>query len=353
MPDLPPDLILEQAKAVADVYSEAVARLTQLVAKRLADGLDAPDWAEAKLAELGQLRDEARAVVDRLLVDGPDAIRAAVTDSAAAGVDAAALELPGVTLNPRTNTEAVDALVRETVAPIRKGEQTILRQVLDVYRQVIAETSAPGVVTGSETRVQAAQRALNRFVDRGVVQFVDKAGRRWELESYVEMATRTASGRAMIDGRLDVYRADGRDLVIVSDSPQECKLCRPFEGQLLSISGEHVGDKVDGRRVVDTVRGAQRKGLHHPNCRHDLRPYVPGLTKRYTSTADPTGDELRQEQRRLERGVRQWRRREAAALTPEAKRDAAAKARDWQRRLREHVDRHDLQRRPERERIAR
>lgn len=352
MPDIDPDLPLRLAKTVADIYGDAATQLLQAVARRLARGIDEPGWAESKMAELVGLRDEARAVVDRLTVLGPDAVREALTAAADKGATAAATEL-AATLKPATSTPAVEALAEQTISQLDRTHMQILRATDDVYRRVIAEVSAPGVVTGSLTQQQAAARALDRFAQKGVTGFVDRAGRRWELESYVEMATRTASGRAMIDGRLDVYEAEGRDVVIVSDAPEECAVCRPFEGRLLSISGQSVGQTIDGKRVIDSVKGAQAKGLHHPNCRHDLRPYIPGLTKPVSGTADPEGDRLRQEQRRLERRIREAKRRVAAAEPfgdPELGR-AKARLKQRQADMRKFVADHDRKRFPEREKL--
>ena len=51
----------------------------------------------------------------------------------------------------------------------------------------------------------------------------------------------------------------------------------------------------------------------HPNCRHALSGFTPGLTRPRTATEDPEGDKLRQEQRALERGVRDAKRKVAGA----------------------------------------
>lgn len=340
-------------KAIADIYADAAGQLLELIARRLARGVTEPGWAEQKLAEITGLRDDARRIVDQLTATSPDEVRAVIDTAAAAGRDAAIGDLPGPvgSLTPVTNTPAVDALARETIDAVTGTHLQILRTVNDIYRSVIAETAAPGVVTGSVTTLQAAQRALDRFADKGITGFVDTAGRRWELESYVEMATRTASARAMIQGRLDVYTADGRDIVIVSDSPEECPLCRRFEGRLLSISGTTVGQTIDGHQVIDSVSGATSKGLFHANCSHTTHAYIAGLTKPQTGTGNPEGYEARQEQRRLERQVRKWKRREAVAMDDHAANAARAKVRAWQSRLKAHVDSHDLFRQPERERL--
>lgn len=341
-----PDIAARLAKTVQDIYAQATADLLSQVAARLARGIGDPGWAEQKLLEVAGLRDDAQQVIAELERNGPPAVRKAIIEARSAGVDNVGLI---ATLTPATNTLAVEALARETVTKLQSAHLGILRQVDDTYRQIVAEVAAPGVVTGSITVRQAAQRALNAWADRGIDGFVDSAGRHWELASYAEMATRTSTARAMVGGRLEGYVADGREFVIVSDAPAECSLCRPFEGKGLSISGAGVGATYGGIRIIDTVDGAQTKGLFHPNCRHDLRPIIPGLTEPMTHTADPEGDDLRREQRRLERGVRKWRQRHAVALDDNTARGAALKVKEWRARLKTHVDSNGLKRLPYRE----
>lgn len=323
-----PDLALRLAKAVADVYGEAAQRMLEVVAGRLARGVDEPGWAERKLLEQVALRDQAQVIVDKLATAGPAAVETAVRQAFEQGASDGAAELG--TAMGRTNTHAVDALVREAVSGVTSTHGQILRTALDAYREVIAHTAAPGVVTGTVTTRQAAQQALNRLADQGITGFRDRAGRRWELESYTEMATRTAAGRAQVDGTLDQFVADGRDLVIVSDAPEECRVCRPWEGKVLSISGRTPG--------YPSVTEARNAGLLHANCRHALRAYVPGLTRKMTHTADPHGDAIRQEQRALERAKRQALRRQAVAIDEPAAKAARARVTDLNGRLKAITD---------------
>lgn len=329
-----PDLALQLAKEVADLYSAAVDRMLAQVARRLAKGIDRPGWAERKLIETVQLRNQAQATVDRLAVLGPDAInRALIGGWEAGGVDAT-IELGGAFVG--TNTRAVEALASETITSVRSTHGQILRSVVDGYRSVIAEVAAPNVLTGTESRRQATQRALDRFATQGVTGFRDRSGRSWSIESYAEMATRTAVGRAQVAGTLDRYQEGGRDLVIVSDAPQECERCGRWEGRVLSISG------ADQR--YPSVATATAEGLLHANCRHSLTAYIPGLTRPFTHTADPEGDRARQEQRRLERGVRHWKRRELVAIDGHAARVAHQRRLAWEGRLARHVQANDLMR---------
>ncbi|MCU0273821.1 MAG: phage minor capsid protein [Acidimicrobiales bacterium] len=334
------ELTLRAAKGVADAYGDAVSELLRIVAGRLALGITDPGWAEAKLAETVELRRAAQVLVDRLVNDTPALVADALDAGWTQGIRDAGDIGAGLAT---TNTAPLQALTRATVGDLNAMAPRILRSTVDAYRDIIA-TSTTMTTTGTMTRLQATQRALDRFADSGITGFVDRSGRRWELESYAEMATRTATGRAQVDATLGRLSANGRDLVIVSNAPEECSVCRRWESKVLSISG------VDRR--YPTVKEATSAGLLHAGCRHRLTAYIEGVTRPETNTADPEGDRARQEQRRLERGVRQWKRREAAAIDPDAQRMAKAKARDWQARLKAHVDANDLKRRPERERLG-
>lgn len=345
------ELAVRLAKTIADLYGAAVDELLTIVARRLARGITDEGWAEAKLNELAQLRDEAQAIVERLEKEGPGAVVGAIGDAFEAGARAGAAEVGSGFVG--TNREALRQYVEATLGRITEANGRILRDVQDAYRAIVAEAGLPGIITGSATRQQAAQRALDRFADAGVSSFVDRAGRRWSIESYVEMATRTGSAQAQVAGTLDRYQADGRDLVIVSDAPQECGVCRPWEGKVLSITGASPqGTRLsDGAVVAGSIAQARNAGLLHANCRHSLGAYIVGLTPRFGHTADPEGDRLRQQQRHLERGVRKWKRREAAALDPQAKARARRHRQQWEQALGEHVESNDLKRLRRREAI--
>ena len=87
------------------------------------------------------------------------------------------------------------------------------------------------------------------------------------------------------------------------------------------------------------------------NCRCAYTPFIEGVTQPFDTPVDPVMREDREQLRYLERGVRQWKRRAAAALTPEAKKAADAKVRAWQARIREHVATTNTVRKPYREQI--
>lgn len=363
-----PGMVEDLSTGVRDLYADAEARLLGIAARQLAAGLDVPGWAQRKLSDVQALRHGAQDVVDTLATTMRYEVYDAVSEAYNTGARAGLLEL-GAVYGPDArriaettpNTRAVDRLAAETVDLVEQTHRGILRGVEDGYRQVIAEVSATPLL-GIDTRRQATQRAMERFADRGLRTFVDRSGRAWQMTSYAEMATRTSVGRAAVEGHTDRLTAAGIDLVIVSNAPHECPLCAPWEGRVLALSGSGGASSVDaehatedGRtvavQVAGTVDEARSAGLQHPNCRHSLSAYLPGVTVApVNASRDPEGYAASQQQRANERAIRKYKARSAASTTPEGKAAAEAKVRAWQARQREHLAAHpELKRKRQRE----
>lgn len=236
---------------------------------------------------------------------------------------------------------------------------SVLRTVMDTYRQITTEAAARAV-SGAVTRRQAAQHALWRAAARGITSFTSQDGRRWNLASYMEMSIRTATARASLNAHTETLDQLGQDLVMVTDAPRECSLCRPWEGAVLWTGDgpegviqrpSAVGGPPVRFRVAGTLREARLAGLYHPNCRHQVVAYLPGATSRPQNTRDPEGEAARDRLRYLERQVRHWKQRRAAALSPQAEQQARVKVRAYQAEIRQHVATTGAKRRTDREQI--
>lgn len=361
------------AAALVELYATAETRLASQIGILLRADISSPEWAERKLLQLGMLRRFAERLVAKLADDSLGTIDELVTAAYARGgeaaleelarvggarageLDAVRAELPG--------SAAVQRLVFALVSRTQGTHVRIVREAVDIYRGVVARTVATGTLLGTDTRRRTAQRALDQLLGKGISGFTDRSGRDWELASYIEMATRTTTAQAAVQGHLDRLGDRGFDLVTVSNSPQECVRCRPWEGKVLARDGpdghrtvevEHA--TIDGRMVQVEVAGsvteAVAAGLLHPNCRHSLSGYLPGITKLITHTSDPQGDKDRQRLRMLERNVRAAKLREEAAIDPAAKRDAAADVRAGQAAIRSQVAATSAKRQPQRELIG-
>ncbi|MEV6073967.1 phage minor capsid protein [Streptomyces sp. NPDC052069] len=347
-------MVEDLAAGTRDLYAGAEERLLGIIARQLAADLDAPGWAERKLAAVQALRRGAQGVVDELGKAVELEVFDAVAESYNVGHRAAVAELGAISDDARQlvddripNAQALDRLAAETVDVVTSTHRSILRAVVDKFRAIVAEVTATPLL-GTGTRRQATQDAMRRFADEGIKAFTDKSGRRWQLTSYAEMAVRTSVGRAATEAHTRTLSEAGVELVVVSNAPRECPLCQKWEGKVLTISGpegarvvevEHATE--DGRMVPVRVAGsldeARRAGLQHPNCRHSTSAYTPGITRTEQATSDPDGYRAGQRQREIERHIRKYKRREAAATTPEEKRAAVAKTRQWQGAMRDHL----------------
>ncbi len=338
------------AQTIYRIYADAERIMLAKVARRLARGIEQEGWAERKLAEIQAVRRDISQGLTELQKVNQE-IEQAIVDSYEKGAEAAVKDLEKANKPVKSraaselNKQSVKVIAQTAVSTLAATHFRILRTTEDIYRSVIAETASQ-VLAGTVTRREAAQMALNRFADVGVSGFIDRAGRRWDMASYAEMAIRSACGQAAVEGHLDKLLDNDHDLVIVSGGFESCPLCVPWEGRVLSISGQTPG--------YPTVADARANGLWHPNCVHTVGIYLHGYTKPMLSEAktQPGAYEERQQQRYNERMIRKWKRREATAITEQERAFARAKAREWQARQREFIAQTGRRRKYERESIT-
>jgi hypothetical protein len=113
-------------------------------------------------------------------------------------------------------------------------------------------------------------------------KFVDKAGRNWETKNYLTMLMRTTMLNTQRECYINTLAAEGQDLVIVSDHGTVCHLCKPWEGQVLSLTG--------ASKDYPTLEDAIVDGLFHPNCQHILIAYHPDVEEAFDKIAK--GEEI-------------------------------------------------------------
>lgn len=172
------------------------------------------------------------------------------------------------------DNESIQSIAEETMSFFQEGSSGVRRnasRIMSAARE--ARTNAliaEGRITGS-TRKDISNKIAGELRD-GNVAIVDKAGRKWSFENYSKMVARTKLTQASNQGLMNRLQRNGYDLVQVSMHFGTCDLCAPWEGRILSISGNTSRFRGGGVPSVDTAR---KEGLFHPNCRHRLLPYHP------------------------------------------------------------------------------
>lgn len=333
------------------IYEDAEESLLRSIARRLSRGIDREGWDSRKLNEIRQVRREVEREMASVARNRPNVVDA-VDDAYRNGSNGTVRNLQEIgaenirTEFGQTHRRAVARLTEEATNLIDDAHAQARSRAPQAYGRIVREASAQAA-TGTRTRLQAAQSALNRFSDQGITSFVDKAGRRTDIASYVEMATRTTLGQAQVQGTIDRFQENNRDLVIVSVSPESCPICSPHEGRVYSLSGRH--------QTYPPLQEARGAGLFHANCVHTVGAFVPGLSREVKAEKDPQQAQRyreREKQRYNERNIRKYKKREAAAMTDDAAEKARRRRRAWQAENRRHVERTGRRRKYERESIT-
>lgn len=179
---------------------------------------------------------------------------------------------------------------------------TLIQQSQQAYLDIINQTAGK-VLAGVQTPQQAVREAARVWAEKGIPSLIDKSGKRWSTEAYINMVMRSMSNRVantMQDTRMDEY---GADLIEVSSHMGARPKCAPYQGRIFSRTGRD--PKYPS--LISTSYG-QPDGLFGINCRHVKYPYIPGITKQrytpYDAEKNRKAYEESQKQRFLERRIR-------------------------------------------------
>lgn len=326
---------------IVQAYRDAEAHILKLIAEALERGAKGTSAVyRSQYNELNRVRREA----DKALTAAIKTSNQEIAGLLAANWQGAAAEAVATTMPPAINIEAVNRLTLETATTLASVKTSVLRGVDDIFRDVTRVMATRGIASG-ETMQSRLQGALNEYAAKGLTAYTDSSGRRWTIDSYAEMALRTATNRAQNQGRAEQFEAHDIKLIQTSSHIGCSDLCLPYQGKILSLDGR-VGsikalNPATGRNVTVTITAtlddAIANGYHHPNCRHTDVAYIPGSPKPKPVKSDESHSRAEQQQRYQERQIRAWKRREAVAIDSAEASKAGAKVRYWQARQRDHL----------------
>lgn len=186
----------------------------------------------------------------------------------------------------KLNDRKLDALIEATTHDMEAAETAVLRKANDDYRKAIFNAQVYAN-SGAGTYEKAVDMATKDMLSRGLNCVMYANGARHTLADYADMALRTASKRAYLQGEGEKRQEWGIATVIMAKRGNPCPKCLPFVGKVL-IDDVWSGGSKDG---VDPETGkryplmsyAISKGLYHPRCKDSHTTYFPGI-----STADDT-----------------------------------------------------------------
>ena len=258
-------------------------------------------------------------------------------------------------LHETTQDNKLDNMSGQVVNDIREAQKAVWRRMDDIYRRTIYRAGM-NMAAGAKTLDKAIDMATKEFLEAGIDCIEYRNGRRVNIASYAEMALRTASQRAVLLGEGKKRDEWSIHTVVVSAHANTCPLCAPWQGKVLVDDVFCHGTREEAKGLgCPLLSTAMKAGLLHPNCRHTISTYFPGITK---LPEIPNKDKAigtynaEQQQRALERKIRKWKRKAEGSLSPENVSYANEKVGKYQEELRVHLDRHpELRREYNREKI--
>lgn len=389
------NLALRLSEPVEAAYMDAVDQLIINIAKHLGTGnaFRTASWEAMKLEELGKLSAENARIINEAVKKVPDEIRKALDEVSAAALETLETAIREAIAAGRIEEAATDTvqemlqeLAQQALDQANLVNTVMLDSAQSAYTAAVQNTvwwinqamstdqigaaqsvlnaAAAAVEIGTETRREALRKAISQMADNGIYGFVDRAGRHWSPEAYINMDIRTTVHNAAIQSVRNRQQDYGSDIFQVSTHAGARPLCYPYQGKFFSWGNEG-GTFTDGDgnrhsyKPISSTSYGKPAGLFGINCGHYPMPQIPGVTipqdkKRQDKEADDKEYQESQQQRALERSIRKAKRKQAAfaaAGLDEAAADMAQTIKDRQAAMREFIGKTGRTRRYDRESI--
>lgn len=394
--------LLENQKAaekVDGIYIDLETILMQNIAKHLSDWqqpIDTDKWLLRKLAEIGKLNKEnikliaqmsglSQTAAERMLEEASkEAIKAIDPGLKTLAAEGLAEKTVDATKS-RNVLQAMEALNKQAKDSLNKCNTVMLYKARDEYQRLITQIAgkageiankqtfldilgkhATATTIGIESRQQAVRECIKEFNARGIPAFVDKAGREWTPEAYVNMNMRNTARQTAEEVQTARCKDAGVKYIAIDSHSGARPKCAKDQGKIFSLddSGGEIED-LNGKKIKvypwSSSSFGEPDGILGINCGHHKRPFIPGVhIQRHFPTEDyDANDKLYKEtqvQRALERDVRKQK-RECMLYDEigdkEAFEKAAVKLKAKEAKLKNYVDGNsNLHRRKDREEVV-
>lgn len=242
----------------------------------------------------------------------------------------------------KLNERKLEALIEATTHDMQQAETAVLRMANDQYRKTIFNVQVYAN-TGAGTYEKAVDMATKDFLAAGLNCIVYANGARHTLSDYADMAIRTASKRAYLQGEGEKRQEWGICTVIVNKRGNPCPKCLPFCGKVL-IDDVWSGGPSDGispetGKRYPLISKAIEYGLYHPRCKDSHTTYFEGISTADDSWTqeelDKIGQNYQQDQKQqyAERQAEKYGRLSSYSLDPENKKNYRQKKKAWESKI--------------------
>lgn len=386
------DLLKNQrnAERIDVICQDLESLILQNIARHLRDWdklIDTDIWLLQKLAEIGRLNQEnikliaemsglSQTAAERILNEAADK----AIESIDRGLQSLARRGLAEDMVPaaqsRNLKQVMDSFQSQAKDKLNMCNTTMLYKAQDAYKGLVGDiartareilnSGASGIVTGAESRQQAVRRCIRSLNEKGIPAFVDKAGREWTPEAYVNMVMRNTARQTADEAQTARCRDAGVNLIQIDSHSGARPKCAKDQGKIFDLdNGSGYTEDLYGKKIRyypwSSSSYGEPDGILGINCRHHKWPFVPGVNvQRYFPTENiEENDRLYKEtqvQRALEREVRKQK-RECMLLDEvgdkEGFEESAVKLKAKEAKLKAYVDQNEhLHRRKDREQVV-
>lgn len=275
--DLPRPVYVRDRNKLIKAYERAMKELANTLLKELAvkNPNDIQVVNTVKLMKQIELIIQELNAVSKTLTE--DVVRQAFNHGQAvhlmkiAGVESydEAIRQAGIT---QLSKDMIDSLIADTFTDLLVAttymEENLKKTIRKVVSKVMQLKMAQNVgyyETAQLLMKELSKKGLSKtIIKEGFVGVIDRSGRKWNLQTYVDMVVKTKTQQAHVEGIRHQSFITGFDLAIISNhgADDECGL---WENVIISVNGQ-----TKGFPTYDQARSS--KQIFHPNCEHTLLP---------------------------------------------------------------------------------
>lgn len=386
------------ADSVAGIYQDLEELLMRNIVRHIRDygkPIDSDDWLLQKLAETGALNKEniriiaqqagisqtaAERMLNEVAQESIKQLEPCLQNATKDGLLHTAVDVDKSKNIKRTvealQTQAKDSLNlcnTNMLYKAREAYKNLVQNICSASKEIeqkqdfidLMNKNAANTVIGAESRTQAVRSCIKQFNEKGIPAFVDKAGREWTPEAYVNMCMRNTAKNVADEVQSERCKEYGCNLIEISSHSGARPKCSKDQGKIFDLdNGSGYTEDARGKKIRyypwSSSSYGKPDGILGINCRHHKYPFVPGVNiKTYFPIDEEENDRLYEQtqvQRALERDVRRQK-RECMLYDElgdtEAFEKAAVKLKSKEAKLKNYVDSNDnLHRRKDREQVV-
>lgn len=282
MRDITEKQLNKNEKILLDLYKNAYQEIYNNLLKTL-DYDRNPNFSDVSIYSMMKqieyilegLNVDIKAVVPQMIVDSVEygyktSVDAYFVGMGLTGValDQAIRDFPFSSLGKEMAERLAKDTMKDLLAVTNNTEYTVKKLIREAFNKHMATQNLLNKdfhAMAAVIKKELTGTGLKVFVKDGIIAIVDKAGRRWKLDTYIDMAVKTKFHQAKINGMKEYTKNTGEcDLAVI---PRNGALddCNLYEGMIISLTGA-----TDGFKSFDDLQASNR--IFHPRCRHYPAP---------------------------------------------------------------------------------